>query len=93
MKETKITITVRASARSNEVLLGKEDNIIVRTTTAPEKGKANTCVRELLSDALRIPKRSITILHGETSSKKIVAIEGLSEEEIRSRVKNKKSHT
>lgn len=90
MKETRIAIIVRAQARSNEVILSEGGIITVRTTTVPEKGKANKTVIALLSDTLGVPKSSISILQGETSSKKTVAITGLTEEEIMQRVKSKK---
>jgi len=90
MNEIKIAIKVVANAKCSKVTLSEQDHLVVYTTATPEKGKANHAVIALLSDLLSIPKRSITIIRGATSSRKVVHILGRSEEEIRTIVRNKK---
>ena len=51
-------------------------------TAAPEKGKANQAVIELLADVLHLPKSAFTILRGDTSAQKLVEIKGLDEGEV-----------
>ncbi len=51
-------------------------------TAAPEKGKANKAVIEMLADTLRIHESSIHIISGESSRDKRVMIEGLTPEYI-----------
>lgn len=46
----------------------------LRVTAAPEKGKANAAVLELPASELRIPKRNVELLRGETSTTKQVRI-------------------
>lgn len=86
LKETKISIVVRANARTNEITKAKDGSLILRTTATPEKGKANKAIITLLSASLGLAKQAITILYGKTSSKKIVVIKGLTQEEIYSRL-------
>jgi hypothetical protein len=52
-------------------------------TAPPVDGKANQAVIEYLSDFFRIPKSSIAIVSGETGRNKLVAIRGMSAEQVR----------
>jgi len=45
-------------------------------TAAPEKGKANAAVIEVLAEALGLPKSALRIVSGETSPLKTVEIDG-----------------
>ncbi|MBX9655461.1 DUF167 domain-containing protein [bacterium] len=56
----------------------------VSVTAAPEKGKANEAIIELLADELNISRSSITIVRGETSSQKVVRIDGVNEVTLKS---------
>jgi len=47
-----------------------------RVTAAPEKGKANASLVELLAERLKIPKSAIEIASGETSRVKSIRITG-----------------
>jgi uncharacterized protein (TIGR00251 family) len=51
-----------------------------KVTAVPEDGKANKALIALLSDVLRLPKSSISILSGDTARKKILRIEGAPED-------------
>ncbi len=53
-------------------------------TAAPENGKANKAVVELLARALRICESSIQIVSGESSRNKKLIIEGVSPGDIHS---------
>jgi len=55
-------------------------------TEAPERGKANAAVIELLSRELRVSKREIAIVSGETAQDKVVEISGVSELALRALV-------
>jgi len=46
----------------------------VRVAAAPENGKANDALCELLSRALGCPRREISIAAGEKSTKKTIAL-------------------
>ncbi|WP_457678072.1 DUF167 domain-containing protein [Thermovibrio sp.] len=55
----------------------EEGRLKVKVTAPPEKGKANEALIELLSKRLKVPKRSISIVSGQTSRVKRVFIEGI----------------
>jgi uncharacterized protein YggU (UPF0235/DUF167 family) len=48
----------------------------VQVTAAPEKGKANAAVVEVLAAALNLPKSALRIVSGETSPLKTVEVDG-----------------
>lgn len=52
----------------------------VRVTAVPEKGKANKALIELLAKSLKLPKSSIAVISGDTARKKILRIDGDTEE-------------
>ena len=61
----------------------------IKIAAPPDKGKANKELVDFLSDVLEIKKAQITILRGQTSHNKVLAIEGLSEVEVVERMVNK----
>lgn len=65
---------------SNNGIVGWEGGILkVKISSAPEKGKANGALIELLSKTYKIPKSKIRILSGEKSRKKRVLLIGIKE--------------
>jgi hypothetical protein len=42
----------------------------VKVAAAPEKGKANEELRDLLADWFGVPKNHVDLMHGETSQRK-----------------------
>ncbi|MFP3545212.1 DUF167 domain-containing protein [Rhizobium sp. SIMBA_035] len=51
-----------------------------RVSAVPENGKANKALVALLAKSLRVPKSAIALVSGETSRKKILRIEGDTED-------------
>ena len=72
VKNFKVRVTPHA--KQNKVV---QDGDILRvyTTTAPEKGRANGAVVELLSKYFDIPKSRIKILKGLTGRDKVVTVD------------------
>jgi len=68
----RLRLRVRAGA-SRDGLEGEHAGALrVRVTAAPEKGKANRRVLELLGEALGLPPSSLRLLAGETRPDKVV---------------------
>ena len=55
----------------------------IAVAAPPEKGQANRAVIALLADLLGLRRRDVTIVAGETSAIKIIRIEGVSAETVR----------
>ena len=58
----------------------------VRVRAVPDEGKANKAVCAVVAKFLRVPKSAVTVISGSTSRHKRLRIEGLSEEDLESRL-------
>lgn len=64
-------------------MIGFTEGVLhIRVSAPPVKGKANRELISFLSQALRVSKSSLTIVKGHTSRNKVIAIDGLSREDI-----------
>jgi uncharacterized protein (TIGR00251 family) len=81
-RQAKISLRVYPSAISNEVM-GFADGVLrVKVSAPPVKGKANRELIAFLGQKLCTGKGSLTIIKGHTSRNKVIAIDGLSQEEV-----------
>lgn len=64
-------------ARKSEFASTREDALVVRVAAPPLEGAANDALIDFLSATLRLPRRAIRIISGETSRRKRVAIDGV----------------
>lgn len=62
---------------SREEIAGvlEDGSLKVRISAAPEKGRANAALCELLAAEFQVPRRAVRITGGETSARKTVRIE------------------
>jgi uncharacterized protein len=58
----------------------------VRVAAAPERGKANDAVLDLLAATLSLPRSSVTLVSGAGSRDKIVELAGIEPDEIERRL-------
>lgn len=70
----RLRVKVKPCASKNEVRQLGPDNYEVRTTAAPEKGKANQEVIRLLAEFLGVSPSALTIIRGETSREKLILV-------------------
>ena len=70
----KITVKVKPNAGRNEVKRLTENSFEVKVSVAPEKGKANERVRELLAAFLEVSKSRVNLVRGAASREKIFEI-------------------
>ena len=78
----RLAIKVTPNAGRNEITGYKDEVLQVKVAAAPEKGKANKALVNLLAERLGIRKSSISIINGETSRYKVILINGISSEKI-----------
>ena len=83
-----ILLSVRVVPRAARAGLAgtREDALLVRLNAAPVDGAANSELIEVLSDALGVPRRAVSITVGERSRRKTILIRGLSADEVASRI-------
>ncbi len=67
-------------------LRGQQGILKARLNAPPVDGAANEALVALLADRLHIPKCAIQIVRGATSRQKTVEIDGLTPDELRSRL-------
>ena len=70
-------IKVHAGAKHDRVGTAPDGRLRVSVTTAPERGKANKAVLELLARTLRVSPSSLTLLSGETDTRKRIGARSL----------------
>lgn len=83
---TLVEVKVQAGARRNEVRRENDRPLKIRVTQAPEKGKANQAVLELLAEVLGVRQSQVELISGHTSPQKRILIRGLSPEEVTRRL-------
>ena len=79
-----VKVSPKASRSRIQGWLG--DTLKVAVTAAPERGKANAAVEELLAEALDLPGRAVQVVAGHTQARKLVQIEGLDAAGVRARL-------
>ena len=60
----------------------------VCVAAAPERGRANEAVLDLLAEALAVPRRDVRLIAGHGTRDKIVELDGIAEDETRRRLEN-----
>ena len=60
--------------------------LVVRVAAPPSEGAANEALIEFLAGALHVPRRAVTIISGDRSRRKRVAIAGVTIEQARKRL-------
>jgi uncharacterized protein YggU (UPF0235/DUF167 family) len=84
---TILPVRASAAARANEVR-GEQDGMLrVSVTRAPEKGKANKAIIEVLSKRLGLRKSRFSLLSGETSRQKKFLVRAIAPDELASFIK------
>jgi len=81
-----IQVRARPGAKTNAVLGERNGALMVAVSAAPERGKANEAIVEVLAQALQCKRSFITLMSGETSRDKKFLIQGLTPEAVRQRL-------
>lgn len=83
MSETTVRLRLRVSpgAARTELAGRFGDAWKVRVSAAPERGRANDAVLDLLSDRLGVPRGRLSLVSGHGSRDKVVELRGLAPDE------------
>ena len=76
-------LRVQPRASRNAIAGTMGDAVKLAITAPPVDGKANQAVIEFLADLFRVSKSSVVIVSGETGRNKLIAIRGMSAEQVR----------
>ncbi len=79
-----IRIEVKVQPRSSRnQIAGEQDGALkVKLTAPPVEGEANQALVDFLSHFLKLPRKNITLLRGETSRNKLIEIKAIAKEEF-----------
>jgi uncharacterized protein len=83
-----ITIAVRVTPRAGRdgIVAWQDSELHVRLKAPPVEGQANEGLKRFLARQLRVPASAVEIVGGATARHKRVRIEGLTMDEIRTRL-------
>lgn len=73
-------------SKKNELRDATDGMLKVCCTQIPEKGKANRAILEVMAKALGVKRSQISLISGETDSRKKFLIEDISVEELRKKI-------
>jgi uncharacterized protein (TIGR00251 family) len=89
LRDTEGGVLLKVAARpgTRDGVLGVQgDALKVGVSAAPDKGKANKALAELLASVLGVRKSAVLIASGETSREKLFRIEGGTAASVRSAI-------
>jgi len=82
----RLKLHVTPAAREDGLAGWQGDSLRVRVRARPEKGLANEAALRLLAGRLNVPRSRLALVRGATSRDKLIEVEGLSEDELRTRL-------
>jgi hypothetical protein len=86
MEGSRLEIKAIPNALRSEVVGWLGDALKVKVHAPPVEGKANKALCAFLAETLGLPKRSVRMVQGTASRRKLVQIAGCSLEELRDRL-------
>jgi len=86
--EKSCTLAVKAvpNAPRNEVVGWLADALKIKVHAPALDGRANEALCEFLAAELDLPKRAVTLDHGDKSRQKVLRIAGLALEEVKTKL-------
>lgn len=75
MRHVRLEIHVRPNASAPSVGGEFDGALIVRVTEPPDSGRATEAALRAVAAAIDAPRRSVTLLRGRTSRRKLVEVE------------------
>lgn len=86
--QTGVRLEVKVQPRSsrNQVIGEQNGALKIKLTAPPVDGEANAALVEFLAAHLKIPRKDITLIKGDTSRQKIIEISGFSAAQLLSRL-------
>ena len=84
--QARISVRVQPNAPRSEVSGFAGGVLLVRVAAAPVQGKANRELIALLGKTLGVSRGSLTVIRGHTNRNKVIAVAGMSQEEVSARL-------
>jgi uncharacterized protein (TIGR00251 family) len=81
-----LRVRVVPNAKRSEIVGLHGEAIKIKIQAPAQEGKANAALLEFLAEKLSVPTRQVTLVAGEKSRDKTLAIEGIEEADARHRL-------
>ncbi len=81
-----LPVRAHPGVRRNAIRGEHDGALRVAVTQAPEKGKANKAIADLLAKELAVRKSQVELVSGETSAQKRFLVRGLAPDELSARL-------
>jgi uncharacterized protein (TIGR00251 family) len=81
-----VPVRAIAGASRSEISGVRDGALLVKITTAPEKGKANRAIVELLASSLSCRKSDLELIRGERHRSKVFLVSGTTAGQIEERL-------
>jgi uncharacterized protein (TIGR00251 family) len=82
LPEVRLTVRLRPRGRG-DALLGIVDGVLqARVSAPPVEGRANRALCKLIAKRVGVAASKVSVVRGERSRDKLVAVEGVSEAEL-----------
>jgi uncharacterized protein len=82
----RLEVKVIPGASRDEVAGTMGNAVKIKLRAPPVEGRANEALVEFLAERLDLPRRAISLVHGDTSRQKLLHIEGLDLAAVRTRL-------
>ena len=79
---TRLLLRVTPGAKRSELVGRYGEAWKVRVAAAPERGRANAAVLDLIATSLAVPRASVELLTGHTAQDKVVELAGIDQAEV-----------
>ena len=84
-----LSVKAQPGARRNGITGEHAGALKVAVTQAPEKGKANDAIIDVLVEALGLKRNQIELISGATSTQKKFLVTGLTRQELDARINSR----
>ena len=81
-----LSLHVQPGAKRSEIVGIHGEALKIRLAAPPVDGKANACLVNFLAEVLALPKSGISLVSGQSSRSKRVAVAMLGPDEVRNRL-------
>jgi uncharacterized protein YggU (UPF0235/DUF167 family) len=86
IEPVRLEIHVRPSAAKTVVGGTHDGALVVRVKDRPEQGRATEAALDAIAEALGIPRRQVSLVHGTKSRRKLIDIGGLPDAAVQQRI-------
>ena len=83
MDGCEIRVRLQPRAGADEIVGDREGTLVVRVRAPALQGRANEALCRLIARRARVGVRSVRVVRGGRAREKVVRVDGLSEEELR----------